>query len=101
MDRRSTAAEPQVSASSSQLAADPRPPLWGLDRSALARRGLGLLVAVAAVLGALSTFLLAPLHPNMRHAFGVQAVSMFSASETFTHRPLAYRILMDRVAYLA
>jgi hypothetical protein len=58
-------------------------------------------VAVAAMLGALSTYLLAPLHPNIRYAFGVQAVSSFSASETFSHRPLAYRLLMDLVARLA
>ena len=62
---------------------------------------MGRLGPVAAVLGALSTFVLAPLHPNIRHAVGVQAVSMFSASETFSHRPVAYRLLMDRVAQLA
>jgi hypothetical protein len=58
-------------------------------------------MTVAAMLGALSTYLLAPLNPNIRYEIGVKSVSVFSASETFTHRPLAYRLLMDRVAYVA
>jgi hypothetical protein len=58
-------------------------------------------VAMAVMLGGLSTFLLAPLNPNIRYEIGVKSVSVSSASETFTHRPLAYRLLMDRIAYVA
>jgi hypothetical protein len=60
-----------------------------------------LLVAVAAAIGALSTFTLAPLHGNVRYEVGVKAVSGLSAAETFSHRPLAFRLLMEAVADLA
>ncbi len=58
-------------------------------------------MVVAAVLGSLATFVLAPLPGDIRYEIGVKAVSVSSASETFSHRPLAYRLLMDRVASVA
>lgn len=55
----------------------------------------------AAAVGALSTFVLSPLHGNVRYEVGVKAVSQFSAAGTFSHRPLAFRLLMDAIAKLA
>ncbi len=58
-------------------------------------------MTAAAVLGALAVYLLAPLDGDIRYEVGVKAVSLHSASETFTHRPLAFRLLMAGVARVA
>ena len=58
-------------------------------------------MTAAAAIGMVSTFVLSPLHGDVRYELGVQEVSQFSAAETFSHRPLAYRLLMDPIAGLA
>ncbi|MBP2415352.1 hypothetical protein ACFFOM_02765 [Microlunatus capsulatus] len=64
-------------------------------RPLVGRVGVGL--ACAAVLAACLVFLVAPLNPNLRYEAGVKLVSDGSAAGTFSHRPLAYRLVMDAV----
>lgn len=72
-----------------------------LNRPTVVRRWVGLWVTVVAMLGAATTFFRTPVNGNIRYEVGVKAVSGFSAAETFSHRPLAYRLLMDGVASVA
>ena len=58
-------------------------------------------VSVIALLGTLATFFVTPLNGNIRYEIGVKVSSTYSAAETFSHRPLAYRLLVDRVAHVA
>ena len=67
----------------------------------LAVRWFVLLVTAAALLAAIAVYMLAPLHIDIRYEVGVKAVSVHSASETFSHRPLAFRLLMAGVAWVA
>lgn len=55
---------------------------------------------VVAGLGVAATYLLAPLNPNLRYEAGVKDVTG-SAAGTFSHRPLAYRLLMNVVFRVA
>ncbi|MET1008251.1 MAG: hypothetical protein ABWX96_22075, partial [Propionibacteriaceae bacterium] len=43
------------------------------------------------------TFLLAPLNGNLRYEAGVKTAATASAAGTFSHRPLAFRVLSDGV----
>lgn len=63
-----------------------------------ARIGLG--VCAVAALGVAATFLIAPLNPNLRYEAGVKQVTG-TAAGSFSHRPLAYRLLTDGVFRLA
>lgn len=85
---------PRAGAGSLPRARRPAPPTLGPT-------WLCLLVTAGAAVGMISTFALSPLHGDVRYEVGVKAVSQFSAAETFTHRPLAFRLLMDSVADLA
>jgi hypothetical protein len=42
-----------------------------------------------------------PLHGDVRHEIGVQAVSGHSAASTFSHRPLLYRLIVSVLAWPA
>jgi hypothetical protein len=55
---------------------------------------LGLVVSIV-------TFLVSPLNANLRYELGVKLVSAHSAAETFSHRPLAFRLLLDGMSRLA
>lgn len=53
------------------------------------------------VLGVGLTFVLAPLNGNLRYEAGVKIVDTASAAGTFSHRPLAFRLLTDSVFGIA
>lgn len=42
-----------------------------------------------------------PLHNDVRYEVGVHQVSVFSVAETFSHRPIAFRLLVGGQAWLA
>lgn len=58
-------------------------------------------VTAVALLGVAVTYLLAPLNGNIRYEAGVKEVVTASAAGTFSHRPLAFRMLIDGVFRLA
>lgn len=60
-----------------------------------------LMVTTVALLGFAATYLLAPLNGNLRYEAGVKLVSPVSAADTFSYRPLAFRVLMDGVFRLS
>lgn len=64
-------------------------------------RWLGLALTVTAVAGATITYLLTPLNNNLRYEMGVHDTSVFSAAGTFSHRPLAYRLLLHGMSEVA
>ena len=54
-----------------------------------------------AILAASSITLAYPIHGDVRHEVGVQAVSGHPAASTFSHRPLLYRLLVSVLAWPA
>ncbi len=74
-----------------------RLPLAGLTPGGRVVLGL---VLVGVVVG-IVMFLVSPLNANLRYELGVKFVSAYSAAETFSHRPLAYRLLLDGMSRLA
>ena len=71
------------------------------DRALVARRWVVWLAVLASFVGATATFLLTPLNGNIRYELGVKFASVFSPSETFSHRPLAFRLLLDSISGVA
>ena len=70
-------------------------------RALVARRWVVRLAAFAGFVGTTATFLLTPVSGNVRYELGVKFASVFSASETFSHRPLAFRLLLDGMSKVA
>ena len=70
-------------------------------RALVARRWVVRLVAFTGFIGATATFLLTPVNGNIRYELGVKFASVFSPSETFSHRPLAFRLLLDSMSRVA
>ncbi len=58
-------------------------------------------IAILGLLVSIATFLVSPLNANLRYELGVKFVSAHSAAETFSHRPLAFRLLLDGMSRLA
>lgn len=54
-------------------------------------------IGLGCALAAAASFFLAPLNGNLRYEAGVKIVSTHSAAATFSHRPLAFRLVMDAV----
>lgn len=65
------------------------------------RRPVGTKIALIAYAvietGVVATYLLAPLNGNLRYEAGVKIVSSHSGAATFSHRPVAFRWLMDGI----
>lgn len=59
------------------------------------------LIALVAFVGITATFLLAPVNNNIRYELGVKFVSVYPPSETFSHRPLAFRLMMNGISEMA
>ena len=72
-----------------------------LYRRSLPRTWVWVGVTTVALLGALAIYLVSPLNGNIRYEAGVKQAGTSSAAGTFSHRPLAFRMLMDGVFRLA
>ncbi len=72
-----------------------------LDARRQVGTAIGVVIAPLAVLGVGSTFLLTPLNGNLRYEAGVKEVGLASAAGTFSHRPLAFRLLTDGIFRVA
>lgn len=58
---------------------------------------IGVAAATLGLTAALTINLISPLNGNLRYEAGVKAAGTASAAATFSHRPLAFRLLMDAV----
>ena len=58
-------------------------------------------VTTVALLGAPAIYLVSPINGNIRYEAAVKQAGTSSAAGTFSHRPLAFRMLMDGVFRLA
>ena len=72
-----------------------------LYRRSLPRTWVWVGVTTAALLGALAIYLVSPINGDIRYEAGVKQAGTSSAAGTFSHRPLAFRMLMDGVFRLA
>ena len=70
-------------------------------RAVVGRRWVVRMIVFIGVIRATTTFLLKPIHGDLRYQLGVKISSVFSATKTFSHRPLAFRLLMDGMSKVA
>ncbi len=56
-----------------------------------------MVVLAAGAVGVTLMYLLTPLNPNLRYEAGVKLAGTDTAAGTFSHRPLAYRLVTDAV----
>lgn len=100
VERASTTTTPAKSAGT---AGDPTDaaPRRSLPSGLSTRRRLIAALTGLALVGTVVTFLVTPVNGNIRYELGVKFASTFSAAETFSHRPLVFRLLLDGMSRVA